>query len=175
MRVVCRERCLDPRRAHAAEQGAVGVARVLAAATKQLGFDLVLIGDRSADEGQGAVGPAVAEALSVPHLSAALDVQLDDDAAIARRRDDGHVRTLRLPLPALIAVTRSAAEAPSVTLREGAVIESLSLDELGIQAPELRHRLRCVGAAIPADRAPATMLAGAGELIARLRDDRLLP
>src|SRR5262249_17887246 len=42
------------------------VAQVLAGAARRLGFDLVLGGDRSDDEGDGAVGPAVAEALAVP-------------------------------------------------------------------------------------------------------------
>ena len=153
-----------------------GVARVLAAATRSVGFDLVLCGDHSDDEGHGAIGPAVAEALGVPHVTAAVDVRLDEGAAIVARRDGASVRTLRLKLPLVVAVARSTAKRPGVTLRDGSVIETLTLDELGILTPELRHRLRSAGHATPARKGVgATMLARPDDLIARLRADRLLP
>ncbi len=166
-----------------------GVARVLAAAVKRYGFDLVLAGDRSDDEAQGAVGPAVAEALGVPHLTAALDLRIEDGAAHVTRRDAGAVRTLKLPLPAAVAIScfppRDAAAAgpPAADLRgesprgggKTPEIEVFDLAALGIRAPELRHRDRCLGRAVPVRVSRnATIVDDADELVSRLRADRLL-
>jgi len=147
-------------------------AQVLAAATRKLGFDLVLAGDRSDDEGDGAVGPAVAEALGVPHLTAAIDVGLDGDAARATRRDSGLERTLRVKLPAVVTVASSPA-APAAPSRAGR-FATLDLGDLGIHASELRPRLHCQGTASQV-AAPAPILAERpDELIARLARDHLL-
>ena len=148
------------------------VAQVLAAATRKLGFDLVLAGDRSDDEGDGAVGPAVAEALGVPHLTAAIDVGLDGDAARAKRRDSGVERTLRLRLPAVVTVASSPAT-PAPPSRPGR-FAALDLADLGIHAFEVRPRLHCQGTPTRT-AAPAPILAERpDELIARLARDHLL-
>jgi electron transfer flavoprotein beta subunit len=153
-----------------------GVARVLSAVARQVGFDLILLGAQSADEGNGAVGPAVAEALGVAHVTSALDVTLDGKAALVKRRDQAHVRTLRVPLPLLVTVTRSPADLPAGLARGAGAVESMGLDELGIQAMELRHRAACLGEATPvAAAAGAELFSKAGDLISRLRDERLIP
>jgi electron transfer flavoprotein beta subunit len=151
-----------------------GVARVLAAAARRLDAQLVLTGDISEDEGQGAVGPAVAEALGVPHLTSAVDLRLDPPAVLATRRDRGLVRTLRLPLPAVITVRASAAALPEPA--GGAQeIEVWDLAALGIETRELRHRDRCLGRPTPVRmHGQATLLREPAELVARLRAEGLL-
>jgi electron transfer flavoprotein beta subunit len=156
-----------------------GVARALAGAIKLAGFDLVLAGDRSEDEVQGAVGPAVAEVLGVPHLTGVLELKLDQgngaaQAAVATRRDAGAIRTLRLPLPALLTIVSAEGKLEAAPA-EGGKIEALDLEAVGIQAAEIRHRDRCVGRAHPVRVVRnATMVTEPRELVARLRDDRLL-
>lgn len=151
-----------------------GIARVLAAAVRHVGYDLVLAGDRSEDEVQGAVGPAVAEALGVPHLTGTLRVELEPGLARATRRDLGVVRTLRLKLPALLTIVTYDGE----RARPGAAaraVEGLDFATLGIQAMELKHRDRCLGRAHPVRvLRNATLVSEADELIARLREDHLL-
>lgn len=161
-----------------------GIARALAGAVKTCGFDLLLAGDRSEDEVQGAVGPAVAELLAVPHLTGVLDLRLpgadgggDPRAVLATRRDAGVVRTLRLPLPALLTIVSYAGKplAPALGQAGKGPVATLDLAAVGIQAMELKHRDRCVGRAHPVRVARnATVVADPAELIARLRDDRLL-
>jgi electron transfer flavoprotein beta subunit len=152
-----------------------GVARVLAAATRRIGFDLILTGDRSADEGQGAVGPAVAEALGVSHVTAAIDLRVDGGAALVTRRDGAGLRSLKLGLPAVVTLVRSPAPPLSPGEAQGP-IETLDFSALGIVALELRHRVSCAGRASPVRAAGgATLLHRADELFARLRDDRILP
>ncbi len=156
-----------------------GIGRVLAAASRQAGFDLLLSGDRSEDEVQGAVGPAVAEQLGVPQLTGVLELSLDGAtrSLLATRRDAGAVRTLRLPLPALVTIVSAGS---AKRLGEDAAagqrkIDTLDLAALGIQALELKHRDRCLGRAHPVRVVRnATVVADPDELLARLRDDRLL-
>ncbi|MBI4511547.1 MAG: hypothetical protein HY698_18075 [Deltaproteobacteria bacterium] len=166
----------------------LGIARVLAAACRKSEFDLVLCGDRSEDEGQGAVGPAVAELLGIPHVTAVVETALLEEATPTEtspvlrvsRRDPGMTRTFRLPLPALITVART--HGPDVVLGTDPLpscvspVEALDLTCLGIQAAELRHRDRCIGRAHPVRvMRNATVVKDADEFLARLREDRLLP
>jgi electron transfer flavoprotein beta subunit len=165
----------------------LGIGRVLAAAARHAGFDLVIAGERSEDEVQGAVGPAVAESLGVPHLTGVLDLTADGPptSVVATRREQGLVRRLRLPLPALVSVVRSPTRLPSwgpavassATPDGGGApaIEALEMASLGIQAMELKHRDRCLGRAQPVRvTRNATMVADGAELLSRLRGDRLL-
>jgi electron transfer flavoprotein beta subunit len=157
-----------------------GIGRVLAAAARHAGYDLVLAGDRSEDEVQGAVGPAVAELCGVPHLTGVLDVSLSGRALLAVRRDAGAVRTLKVPVPALLTIVSFGNGAAAHQLPENGAsaarkIETLDLAALGIQAIELKHRDRCLGRAHPVRVVRnATVVSDPDELLARLRDDRLL-
>ena len=156
-----------------------GVARVLAAAAGKIGHDLILAGDRSEDEAQGAVGPAVAEWLSIPHLTGAIDLRVaatnGSAGILATRRDPGHVRTLKVPFPALITVVSfPRPPAPQPPAAE-AKIDAVELETLGIQAAELKHRDGCMGDALPVRVTKnATVVKDADELVARLREERLV-
>jgi electron transfer flavoprotein beta subunit len=169
-----------------------GIARVLAASIKKQGFDLVVCGERSEDECQGAVGPAVAELLGVTHLTAAVDLAADGKSVLVTRRDAGSVRTLRVPLPTLVSVTRfvepdrpagGGSSGPPVVPGVGArperpstksTIETMDLAAVGITAAELKHRDRCVGRAHAVRVARNATLVGVRDLVERLRDERLL-
>src|SRR5262249_46402613 len=81
-------------------------------------------------------------------------------------------RTLRVKLPALVAVASSPA-APDAIARGGA-LETLDLGELGIYPSELRPRCSCLGTTAPVPT-PAPILADRPDaLIARLARGRLL-
>jgi electron transfer flavoprotein beta subunit len=150
-----------------------GLARALAGAIKHQGFDLVLTGDRSEDEGQGAVGPAVAELLGVLHLGAARRVTIVDKEVRATRREAGIERTLALPLPALVAV---AAHTGGALVDSGAQkpITVLDLATIGLSAPELKHREPLLGRPQPVRLSRNATLVGPEELVVRLREERLL-
>ncbi len=151
-----------------------GVARVLAAAARRVGAQLILTGDVSEDEGQGAVGPAVAEVLGMPHVTSAVGLAVEAPSVLATRRERGIVRTLRLPLPAVVTVRSSAAALPPPSDGAGEV-EVWDLAALGIETRELKHRDRCLGRPSPVRlRGKATLLREPAELIARLRAEGLL-
>ena len=154
-----------------------GLGRALGGAARSLGADLVLCGDRSEDEVQGAVGPAVAEALGIAHVTGVHDVKVAAGAATISRREGGFVRTLRVKLPTLLGVTSQNGVALPAHDKIDSVkpIQALDLAAVGLSAAELKHRDRCLGKAHPVRVVRnATLVKDPDELVARLREDRLL-
>src|SRR3954469_1869725 len=83
----------------------LGTARALAAALEQEGADLVLFGQQSAD-GQGAcLWAAVAEKLRRPVLSQVSELTLEDGSLTGKRQTEFGYDTIRMPLPAVVAVS----------------------------------------------------------------------
>jgi electron transfer flavoprotein beta subunit len=88
------------------------VARVLAAVAARIAPDVVLLGTRSADDGSGCVGPALAERLGLPFVAnvaavtrAAGDGDGSSDGVVAVRAGDAGWRDeFWTPLPAVLAV-----------------------------------------------------------------------
>jgi electron transfer flavoprotein beta subunit len=154
-----------------------GLGRALGGAARSLGADLVLCGDRSEDEVQGAVGPAVAEALGIAHVTGVHDVKVAAGAATLSRLEGGFVRTLRVKLPTLLGVTSQNGVALPAHDKIDSVkpIQALDLAAVGLSAAELKHRDRCLGKAHPVRVVRnATLVKDPDELVARLREDRLL-
>jgi electron transfer flavoprotein beta subunit len=85
-------------------------AYVLAEAIKKdpEGFDLILCGKYNIDLDAGAVGPALAEFLDLPHVGAlnGLEVAEDGKSFIARRRIEGAEEVLECELPALLTIDK---------------------------------------------------------------------
>ncbi len=176
----------------------LGVAKLLAAYARRAGFDLILCGARSQDEQQGAVGAAVAEELSVPHASGAVDLRVDRGAHNSHRSPEPSLGVAittpvpgsgraeqRVPLPGLITVARfertpvvpddDAESRLDRVSQPFSTLEELSPEDLGIDPRELRHRGECLGTARPsrATRQPV-VVSSAKELVGRLRADHLI-
>ncbi|HZS37549.1 MAG TPA: hypothetical protein VFF06_12020 [Polyangia bacterium] len=165
----------------------LGVAIALAAATRALAGDLasppavVWCGER----GRGAVGPALAERLQLPHLGAVLgasSVEGSEDRLVVRRRSGTVVRLYAGSAPAVLCVAeaRVSVERPEKDpAREPAEkpareIEVWNLERAGLNPAELsyRRRFRPYPEGGPT-RAPLKF-ADARELAARLRADGLI-
>lgn len=156
----------------------LGRARVLAAGIAKLEVDLVVCGDRSEDELQGAMGPAVAEMLSVPHLSGLVDVRGDTDAVIARHRASGRFHTFRCTWPVVLCIhsfPRARHPRHDQDPRRPGSIDYFDLDSLSIDMRALNHRARLTGTTHPRRGGRnATMADSVGQLVTRLREDHLL-
>lgn len=91
---------------------AAGSAHTLAKVIERIGeWDLVLMGDSSADEYSGEVPPRVAELMNTPSVVAVREIQMLEDEATGVRvlrvvRDmEDRLETLEVDLPAVIGVT----------------------------------------------------------------------
>lgn len=92
-------------------------ARVLVAALKATGFDLVVAGNESTD-GRGGVIPAmVAEGLGIAHATHLNSVVIGADSLSGERGTEGGTMSVRASLPAVISVTELAPAGRFATFR----------------------------------------------------------
>jgi len=75
-------------------------------------FDLVLCGKYNIDLDAGAVGPALAEFLDLPHIGAvtSLEIATDGKSFSAKRRIEGAEEVLSGPLPVLMTIEKGLVE-----------------------------------------------------------------
>ncbi len=118
---------------------AVSTARVLAAALRELEFDLVLAGVDTSDGVGGTVVAAVAAHLRLPYLSYAARIEPDEAAGTVRVRriSPTGYDLLEAPMPALVSCTQALGEPryPSLKGIMGArskEIANRSLADLGL-------------------------------------------
>ena len=90
--------------------GPLGVANALAAAVTDIKPDLVLCGKQAADDDQGFVGPALAEALGWPHVAHVTKVvPVDGGNEVFKETDGGH-EVWRAGGPVVLTVQKSEKE-----------------------------------------------------------------
>jgi electron transfer flavoprotein beta subunit len=88
------------------------VARILAAAIREGGYEVVFTGKYAIDYDRGQVGPALAECLNLPHVGTVTDIQWSPDfkSATARRRIEGAEEVVEVKLPALFTIEKGYVE-----------------------------------------------------------------
>ncbi|MCP4964890.1 MAG: electron transfer flavoprotein subunit beta/FixA family protein [bacterium] len=89
---------------------ALTTAKVLAAALKEDGFDLVIAGTESTDGYAGVMPQQLAELLDVPSLSFARKVERDGDKIRVERQTQAGYNVVEASLPALLTVTSGVVE-----------------------------------------------------------------
>jgi electron transfer flavoprotein alpha/beta subunit len=145
----------------------LGLAQLAAATARHLGFDLVVTGTGD----RGAVGPALADRLTLPHLTGVVDARIEGHRVIARRRAAGALRTYTAAPPALLcAIGAPLAEAPA-----GTSVERISLAQIGVSDAELAWRRRFALKPAPGPHPLPRAFPDAATLAARLAADGLLP
>ncbi len=168
----------------------LGLATALACTLRTLECRLIVAGDR----GQGAVGPAVAERLDLPHLCGVMSARLlpaeaPENPLWVERRLTDQVQHLSGPAQAVLCVTqRSLLAAPPKTdpSSEGqgqgqaqgqGTLLTWKLDDVGLSAAVLVHRrrLRVAEGVEPVSHPRPRCFDSAAALVARLRQDGLLP
>jgi electron transfer flavoprotein beta subunit len=112
-------------------------AYALAAAIKNVGFDLVLTGTQSTDAISGDLPGMLAEYLGVPGLTYAREINVAGGRLRVKRETETGYQTVSAPLPALASITKSANEPryPSLKGIMGAKkkdITTLALADLGL-------------------------------------------
>jgi electron transfer flavoprotein beta subunit len=83
-----------------------GSARVLAKAIEKIGeYDLILLGDGSADNYSGEVPPRLAELLKLPQAGFAREIEVLDGALRVTRDLEDALEVVEIELPAVVSVT----------------------------------------------------------------------
>ena len=90
----------------------------LARMVRKLGaFDLILCGKQAIDGDTGQVGPGLAERLGIPQITFAIELEVTDQKARARRVLDDFFEVLQVKLPALITVVKQLNEPRRPSMR----------------------------------------------------------
>ncbi|AOP46999.1 MULTISPECIES: electron transfer flavoprotein subunit beta/FixA family protein [Streptomyces] len=121
---------------------ALGTSLVLAKAIEKTGYDLVVCGMASTDGTMGVLPALLAERLNVPQVTQLSEVSVADGKVTGRRDGDTASEQLEAALPAVVSVTDQSGEAryPSfkgIMAAKKKPVESLDLDDLGIDADEV--------------------------------------
>ncbi|MCH8200203.1 MAG: electron transfer flavoprotein subunit beta/FixA family protein, partial [Chloroflexi bacterium] len=149
------------------------------------GFDLILCGKYNIDLDAGAVGPALAEFLDIPHVGAVTGLDISDDGKhfTARRRIEGAEEIVETKLPALLTCEKGLVEPrfpslPKLMKAKKQPIETISPGNLpGIGALATARSLVILSP--PPPRPACTYLEGepremARDLVRRLRQEGMI-
>ncbi len=159
-------------------------AAVLAEAAKldETGFDLILCGKNNIDLDSGAIGPAVAEFLDVPHIGAVTGLEFADDGKTftARRRVEGAEEVLEGSLPALLTIEKGLVEPrypslPNLMKAKKKPVKVLAASDLSVDE-SLKTATHFESISPPAPRAECQFVEGepeemAKELVRLLREE----
>ncbi len=152
------------------------VAGALAAAIRDEGFDLVLTGLQSDDQGFAQTGVVLAELLGIPHATIIMEVQAADGRLrVKRELEGGWFQWVSMPTPALLTIQSGinqlryatlkgimAAKRKEVRVVEAAADLAPSQEIIEIRVPEKTKQTRMI------DGSPAD---AAAELVKALREE----
>ena len=74
----------------------------IAAAIKNLDYDLIITGRQAIDGDTAQVGPQISEHLNIPVISYAADIKIEGDYVIVKRQYDDRYHTLKVKMPCLL-------------------------------------------------------------------------
>jgi electron transfer flavoprotein beta subunit len=124
-------------------------ASVLAAALKNMQYDLIMFGSQSTDAGGGVVYNIIAEMLGLPAVTWINEIQIADGLNSAKpknlrgkRGSDVGYDVVEAPLPAIASVTQTANEPrypslPGIMKAKKKEIATMTLGDLGIDASQV--------------------------------------
>lgn len=116
-----------------ANADSLAIAKTLAAAVKDEGFDLVLMGLMSDDTNYSLTGPMLAQLLDLPHTTGAMKVEMGDGTArVERELEGGALEVVDLPLPALITVQTGLNDVRYASLKGIMQAKKKPLDQKGL-------------------------------------------
>ncbi|HPR64109.1 MAG TPA: electron transfer flavoprotein subunit beta/FixA family protein [Thermoanaerobaculia bacterium] len=96
---------------------AFNVARALSAQIKTMAHDLIFMGKIGVGYDQHQVGAMVAELLGLPHVAAAVHLELQEGKAVAKREIEGATEVMELPVPAVITTEKGLNEPRYASLK----------------------------------------------------------
>jgi electron transfer flavoprotein beta subunit len=161
--------------------------RVLAAALRQVEFDLVLAGADTSDGGTGIVPAGVAALLRLPYLSAAGRIEPRDGHVRVHRLSSTGYDVLEAPLPAMVVATQALGEPRYPSLKgimaaRSREISIRSLADIGLTAGDVggaAATTRVIAVRTPVARAATRVVRepapeAARQIVAFLADRRLI-
>ena len=121
----------------------LAVAKALAAAIRDLQYDIIFTGQRGIDDDLGLVGASLAEMLGIPHVSLVVKVEVAEDGKSVKveRPVEGQTLVIESPLPVLLTAQKGLnepryASLPGIMKAKKKPLEEKSLGDLGLDPSE---------------------------------------
>lgn len=160
----------------------LATAKLLAAAIKQLTYDLVVAGHRAVDDDNFQVATAVAELLAIPNISMVIKQEITDGKIRCQCTVEGGTKEMEAPLPALIATQRGLndpryASLPGIMKAKKKPLETKTLADLGLDASDLAPLVQVKALKVPPERKGGRVIEGdsaqakAAELVRLLHEE----
>jgi electron transfer flavoprotein beta subunit len=155
-----------------ADADSLGIAKVLAAAIKNLPHDLLLFGKQGVGTDNSLVGPMVAELLGYPQVNVVTHVDLGEGKVTAHREIEGAEEIVEASLPAVITAQKGLNEPRFATLKgimaaKKIPIESKSIADLGLQESDIyNQRVVIVSIELPPEKSGARKIDGSDPAVA---------
>jgi len=144
----------------------LGIARILAAALKEIPFDLIIAGQRAVDDDGFQVGVAVAEYLKIPHISMVIKEEIIDGKIRCHRTVEGGTVILEAPLPALFTTQRGLnepryASLPGIMKAKKKLLDIKTLADIGLDAEKAgKPMAKIMAMKYPPEREGGTIIDG---------------
>jgi electron transfer flavoprotein beta subunit len=159
---------------------ALGVAKALAAAVRDLKPDVVVCGSRAVDYDQAQRGPMVAEFLGWPHLALAVSLDSDGSKVTVERPMEGGKVTAEADLPAVVTLGGSHAvwnpryaSLPGIMKAKKKPLAVKKLADLGLDASECGAEaamIRMTSFEMPPQRAAGRIIDGGLDTLGKARE-----
>jgi electron transfer flavoprotein beta subunit len=155
---------------------AAAIADVLADSMREEGFDLVLTGLQSDDQGHAQTGVALATRLGLPHATIIMDVRVDGGRVrVKRELEGGWFQWVELPTPAVLTIQSGINQLRYATLKGIMAAKKKEIRKIAPAAP-IVQRQEIVGLYVPQKAKHTEMVDGtpaeaAAALVRKLRDD----
>ncbi len=140
----------------------------IAAALKNLEYDLVITGRQAIDGDTAQVGPQIAEHLKLPVISYAADIKLEGDSVIVKRQFEDRHHMLKVKMPCLITALSELNEPRYMT--PGGIFDAYNEKEVTVWGrPDLKElddaNMGLAGSPTKIAKASDKVRKGAGEKI----------
>lgn len=166
-----------------ADADSLGIAKVLAAAIRDGGYDLILFGKLGVGTDNALVGPMVAELLDLPHVNVVTHLEIGEGKLTAHREIEGADEIIESPLPAVITAQKGLNEPRYASLKgimaaKKIAIDTRTLTDLGLQESDvLNQRARVVKLEFPPEKQAGRKIdasdpaAAAREIVKYIREE----
>jgi electron transfer flavoprotein beta subunit len=152
------------------------IADALAGAMQAEGFELVLTGLQSDDQGHGQVGVVLAERLGMPHATIVMEIDVQPDGIrVKRELEGGWFQWVALPLPALLTIQSGINQLRYATLKGIMAAKKKEIRTIAPSGP-IEPTLEIVSLSVPEKSKQTHIIGGApaqaaAELVRLLRDE----
>lgn len=140
----------------------IATAKALAAALKEIPFDIIFTGQRGIDDDLGVVGQMVADMLGIPHISLGIKVEVlaDEKKVRVNRPIEGQTVVIEAPMPVLITAQKGLnepryASLPGIMKAKKKPLAEKKLSDLGLNPAEFgeaNRKLKVIELTPPPER-----------------------